>query len=460
MGLDAGRGGCQPDLDGLVVEDQLTCGAPPPRSMEGIGTGCHATVCRRWSRSKRGPRRPVNNMAKTLEKQHASRKSAYAAAVRRVHDRRGLCRRAARQIPCQAVSAGAADAAVPDRPQGRGANQRPARRRSTSALAERRRSPPAAGARRGAGPSPSSARTASSCRDCRSRGCRSAGAAITAAIIHEDERLLVINKPAGIAVHGGSGISNGVIEALRAARPDEREHWNWCTASIATPAACLLVARKPRRAAHAACRAARRRAFDKRYLALVRGSWQLGKKRIDAPLRTDLRVGGERTVRVQRRTARSRSANSAPVQFFGNLATLMEVRSLTGRTHQIRVHAAYAGHPVAGDDKYGDPRIQRRRCSELGPGAHVPACLQRVVHLARSRHRVQRQRAVARRPRRRDRRAGGGRLVPPASRRRRSPPAESAPAGRDERPQPSADPDQRQADERRSGRGCRRCSSG
>ena len=94
-------------------------------------------------------------------------------------------------------------------------------------------------------------------------------------------------------------------------------------------------------------------AFEKRYLALVKGKWDLGRKRIDIPLRTDLRVGGERTVRADA-SGKPSLSEFRPVQFFGKLATLMEVTLFTGRTHQIRVHAQHAGHPVAGDEKYGD----------------------------------------------------------------------------------------------------------
>src|SRR5262249_38072656 len=94
--------------------------------------------------------------------------------------------------------------------------------------------------------------------------------------------------------------------------------------------------------------------FEKRYLTLVKGQWDLGAKRIDVPLRTDTRVGGERTVRPAA-GGKASVSEFRPVQFFGKTATLMEVTLRTGRTHQIRVHAQHAGHPVAGDDKYGDP---------------------------------------------------------------------------------------------------------
>jgi 23S rRNA pseudouridine955/2504/2580 synthase len=176
---------------------------------------------------------------------------------------------------------------------------------------------------------------------------------IRSAVVHEDGNLLVLNKPSGIAVHGGSGVSFGAIEALRALRPGE-------TLELAhrldrDTSGVLLVARNTGalRTVHALLREG---AFEKRYLALVKGKWDLGRKRIDIPLRTDVRVGGERTVKADA-SGKPSLSEFRPVQFFGKRATLMEVTLFTGRTHQIRVHAQHAGHPVAGDEKYGDPEF-------------------------------------------------------------------------------------------------------
>jgi 23S rRNA pseudouridine955/2504/2580 synthase len=174
--------------------------------------------------------------------------------------------------------------------------------------------------------------------------------AVEGAILHEDERLLVLDKPAGIAVHGGSGLSFGVIEALRASRPDE-------TLELAhrldrDTSGCLLVSRKGSalRELHALLR---ENLVHKQYLVLVIGRWELGHKHVRAALRTDTRVGGERTVRVD---VHGKEAHTEfrLVQQFGTVASLLEATLHTGRTHQIRVHATYCGHPVAGDEKYGD----------------------------------------------------------------------------------------------------------
>jgi 23S rRNA pseudouridine955/2504/2580 synthase len=180
---------------------------------------------------------------------------------------------------------------------------------------------------------------------------------IERAVIFQDKHLLVIDKPAGVAVHGGSGMSFGVIETLRASRP--RETLELVHRLDRDTSGCLLIARD--RATLTALHALiRNGGMHKTYLALVAGSWQLGTKRVDAPLATDNRQHGERHVRVAAAGKDSVSVFK-PVQFFGPLATLMEVDIPTGRTHQIRVHASFAGHPLLGDDKYGD----RDRNAEL-----------------------------------------------------------------------------------------------
>jgi 23S rRNA pseudouridine955/2504/2580 synthase len=175
-------------------------------------------------------------------------------------------------------------------------------------------------------------------------------AQVERSIIHEDERLLVLDKPSGIAVHGGSGLSFGIIEALRASRPDE-------TLELAhrldrETSGALLVARKPAalRMLHALLRDGE---VQKSYLTLLAGRWELGRKRVDVPLRTDARVSGERTVKADAGGKQALTEFRLIEQIAGR-ASLMEATLHTGRTHQIRVHAAYCGHPVAGDEKYGD----------------------------------------------------------------------------------------------------------
>jgi 23S rRNA pseudouridine955/2504/2580 synthase len=175
-------------------------------------------------------------------------------------------------------------------------------------------------------------------------------------IVHEDERVLVLAKPAGLAVHGGSGLAFGVIEALRADRPHaelELVH------RLDRDTSGLLVVAKKRSALRVLHALLREGEVEKHYLALVAGKWKLGKKTIDAPLMTNLRQGGERVVRVHSE-GKLAASTFRPVRSFGSSATLMDVEIHTGRTHQIRVHAAHAGHPVLGDDKYGDKEANAR----------------------------------------------------------------------------------------------------
>jgi 23S rRNA pseudouridine955/2504/2580 synthase len=173
---------------------------------------------------------------------------------------------------------------------------------------------------------------------------------VKAAIVHEDDRLLVLAKPAGLAVHGGSGLAFGAIEALRALRPDES--LELVHRLDRETSGCLLVARTRAalRSAHALLRDG---LVEKHYAALVVGRWRIGRKTIDAPVATDARRAGERHVRVHRAGKIAVSVFD-PLRNYRDVATLMDVAIHTGRTHQIRVHAAFAGHPVAGDDKYGD----------------------------------------------------------------------------------------------------------
>lgn len=175
-------------------------------------------------------------------------------------------------------------------------------------------------------------------------------------ILYEDALLLVLDKPSGLAVHGGSGLSFGVIEALRAARP-EAPYLELVHRLDKETSGCLLVAKRRSylRGLHALLREGR---LEKRYLALVRGQWHLGKRTLKDRLQTHHREGGERHVKLDER-GKTATSRFAPVQIF-RAASLVEIELLTGRTHQIRVQAAGAGHPLAGDEKYGDPEFNRR----------------------------------------------------------------------------------------------------
>lgn len=169
-------------------------------------------------------------------------------------------------------------------------------------------------------------------------------------ILFEDDCLLVLNKPSGIAVHGGSGLDFGVIEALRALRPDARflelvHRLDRDTSGI------LLVAKK-RSALRHLHEQLREKIVQKDYLALVRGQWQSHCKVIKAPLLKNELASGERIVRVSEQGKPSETRFSVEERYAN--ATLIKASPVTGRTHQIRVHTQYAGHPIAFDDKYGD----------------------------------------------------------------------------------------------------------
>ncbi len=176
-------------------------------------------------------------------------------------------------------------------------------------------------------------------------------------VIYEDKRLLVVDKPSGVAVHGGSGISFGVVEALRAGRP-ELKMLELVHRLDRETSGCLVLAKKRSalRELHALFRAG---AVEKVYLALVAGDWQLGARTVDLPLAVHRRRGGERHVQVDYEAGKP-SRTRFSVQAACGSATLLRAEPQTGRTHQIRVHAAACGHPVAGDERYGDAAANAR----------------------------------------------------------------------------------------------------
>ena len=187
-----------------------------------------------------------------------------------------------------------------------------------------------------------------------------------ASIVFEDPWLLAINKPAGVASHGGSGIAFGAIETLRALRP--RESLELVHRLDRDTSGLLLIARK--RAALTELQALMREdggragGIRKRYLALLTGRMPDGVMSVDAALHVGLRQGGERHVQVSQAGKRSMSHFKVLERRGGQ--SYCEVRIETGRTHQIRVHAQHIGHPVAGDDKYGDPAANKRLRDQVG----------------------------------------------------------------------------------------------
>jgi 23S rRNA pseudouridine955/2504/2580 synthase len=182
-------------------------------------------------------------------------------------------------------------------------------------------------------------------------------------ILFEDDHLLAIDKPAGVAVHGGSGVSFGVIEQLRRARPDAR-YLELVHRLDRETSGVLLLAKK--RSAltqlQAQFRPGAGKEVRKTYLALVAGAWPASLKVIDVPLQRSTDAQGERHVRAVEPDAADAKRAITLVRIARALGefTLLEATLRTGRTHQIRVHLAQAGHPIVGDDRYGDFALNRR----------------------------------------------------------------------------------------------------
>jgi 23S rRNA pseudouridine955/2504/2580 synthase len=190
-------------------------------------------------------------------------------------------------------------------------------------------------------------------------------------VVFEDDAFLAIDKPAGVAVHGGSGVSFGVIEQMRQARPQAR--LLELVHRLDRETSGLLLIAKKKSALKALQDQFRERETGKTYLALVKGAWPLKLKVLDQPLHKYLLSDGERRVRVTTlddpdamrslslvRISRHLPSPAALMTAWPDGLTLLEVTIKTGRTHQIRVHLASAGFPIVGDDKYGDFEFNRQ----------------------------------------------------------------------------------------------------
>ena len=200
-------------------------------------------------------------------------------------------------------------------------------------------------------------------------------------ILFQDESLLVINKPAGIAVHGGSGISFGVIEQLRAQHPD----WKFLELvhRLDRETSGVLLLAKKRQALVELHQQIRQGAIQKRYLVLVKGRWRNLKQSVKLPLNKYVTTTGERRVAVITNACQNIKGMTAHTLFtliktWKNFS-LLEAELKTGRTHQIRVHLAHLGFPIAGDDKYGDFTLNK----QLAKNKHEPSLQRMFLHASK-----------------------------------------------------------------------------
>lgn len=180
-------------------------------------------------------------------------------------------------------------------------------------------------------------------------------AALQQGILFEDDGFMVINKPAGFAVHGGSGVSSGIIEGLRLIRPEAR-FLELVHRLDKDTSGCLLIAKK-RSALRKLQEFFRNSEIKKTYQALLAGQWDRKKLIVTAPLLKNISKGGERIVVISK-AGKAAETLFTRIKLFRN-ATLVEASPKTGRTHQIRVHAASLGHAIVGDDRYGSDEINK-----------------------------------------------------------------------------------------------------
>ena len=195
------------------------------------------------------------------------------------------------------------------------------------------------------------------------------------AIAYEDTGLLVLNKPAGLAVHGGSGLNFGAIEALRQLRPQCRSLE--LVHRLDRDTSGLLMISKKRSLLRHLHQALRGGQMEKRYLALVKGAWPVSVKQVQAPLLKNHLRSGERMVEVSQ-AGKEALTRFKVVRRYADFASLVEASPVTGRTHQIRVHARHAGHPIGGDEKYGDDTFSQQLREWGGKRLFLHACALRL----------------------------------------------------------------------------------
>lgn len=175
-------------------------------------------------------------------------------------------------------------------------------------------------------------------------------------ILYEDKSLLIINKPAGIAVHGGSHSKWGIIEILKHQNPN-MPHLELAHRLDLDTSGCLILVKKRSvlREIHELLREGK---VTKIYWTLTKGHWTRSQLRVDLPLRKNILSSGERIVKVNHQDGKEALSIFSPIERYDH-ASLMKVNLFTGRTHQIRVHAQAQGHPIAGDEKYGDKEFNK-----------------------------------------------------------------------------------------------------
>ncbi|MER2492132.1 23S rRNA pseudouridine(955/2504/2580) synthase RluC [Catenovulum sediminis] len=180
---------------------------------------------------------------------------------------------------------------------------------------------------------------------------------VEGAILYEDSHLIILNKPSGLAVHGGSGLNYGAIEAMRQIRP-ELKQLELVHRLDRDTSGCLIIAKK-RSALRALHQQLRDKKVDKRYWALVSGAWPKALKVVEKPLYKNVLASGERVVKVDAKLGKPSETRFKILRSFLQ-STLVEAFPVTGRTHQIRVHAAASGYPIALDDKYGEAEFDKK----------------------------------------------------------------------------------------------------